>query len=202
MGPFRILIAAAALALFGVSSICGLALAAAPPPVSDVRPFVALAAACLLVLAWSLAGMRRSGPLLRMVVFLAAAGLILSPVLAFAQAAGPTAALAADPPWQAYVYSGLATVFVAAVAWALKRFIGVQLDQQAQDNIHRAAETAALALSRQLKIPEHVDVLADKVAGYVNRSVPDAIKRLSPPASVLQDIAKAKLNAALLAKVS
>jgi hypothetical protein len=85
------------------------------------------------------------------------------------------------------------TLVTGLVGWAAMRFArwsGIQIDKKMQDDLHRAASTAAMtALARGLR----GTAAETMMQGYIEESVPDALKRLAPSPAVLQAIMRAKM---------
>lgn len=95
----------------------------------------------------------------------------------------------------------LAIVLMAALTWAAawgKRKFGIDIESRHRDALHSALMTGArLAAARQLTGPGALQLIMD----YVRKSVPDALATLDPSQAVLTDLADAKLQEALGAKV-
>lgn len=87
----------------------------------------------------------------------------------------------------------LSYLIYAVIAYAavlLRRWTGVQVDRKAQDDLHRAALTAArAALARGMTQTQAIN----HIESYVQRSVPGAVRRLKPSPVIMNEIAKAKL---------
>lgn len=85
-------------------------------------------------------------------------------------------------------------VLTALIGWAAntaRRKWGVDIDAKHREALHSALMTGArLAASRQLTAAAAVDL----ILGYVKTSVPGAVGKLNPPQSVLENLAKAKLQ--------
>ena len=88
----------------------------------------------------------------------------------------------------------LAIVLMAALTWAAawaKRKFGIDIEAKYRDDLHSALMTGArLAASRQLTGAAAVQLVLD----YTRKSVPDALKNLAPPQSVLKELAEAKMQ--------
>lgn len=87
---------------------------------------------------------------------------------------------------------GLTFVIGWASTQAARRF-GLDIEQRHRDALHSALMTGArLALAKQLTAAAAVDL----ILGYVKTSVPGAVGKLNPPQSVLENLAKSKLEQA------
>lgn len=103
----------------------------------------------------------------------------------------------------------LLTMVLAVIGW-LMRFLPAKMQIEIEAK-HRAALHSALntgvgyaldALETAMRLNPAVavgDAAVSRVLDYVERSVPDAIKRLGPSREMLQDMARSKLNEALAA---
>jgi hypothetical protein len=82
------------------------------------------------------------------------------------------------------------TLIVAQVAVAARKLFKIDIEARHREALHTALETAAqLALDRKLTAQSAINL----IIGYVQQSVPDAIKALKPNETVLENLARAKL---------
>lgn len=85
---------------------------------------------------------------------------------------------------------GVSLVIGWASTQAARRF-GLDIEKRHRDVLHQALMTGArLALAKQLTAAAAIDL----ILGYVKTSVPGAVGKLNPPRSVLEGLAKAKLE--------
>lgn len=88
----------------------------------------------------------------------------------------------------------LGLILTAIIGWAASKARqkwGLDIEAKHRDALHQALMTGArLAASRQLDAAKAIDL----ILGYVRTSVPDAIGKLNPPQSVLENLAKAKIE--------
>ena len=108
---------------------------------------------------------------------------------------------------QPVIVETLATLVLAAIAWLMRKLpeqMRMQIEARHRDALHSALETgvgyAFDALEAALRTNPTVaagDAAIGTVLDYVQRSVPDAIKRLGPSQAMLQAMARAKINEAL-----
>lgn len=88
----------------------------------------------------------------------------------------------------------LSLVVMAVLTWAadaVRRKSGVQIQAKYKTDLHDALMTAArLAAARQLTGQAAMALMLE----YAQKSVPDALAALSPPQTVLQDLAESKLQ--------
>ena len=108
---------------------------------------------------------------------------------------------------QPVIVETLATLVLAAIAWLMRKLpeqMRMQIEEKHRLALHSALETgvgyAFDALEAALRTNPTVaagDAAIGTVLDYVQRSVPDAIKRLGPSQSMLQAMARAKINEAL-----
>ena len=108
---------------------------------------------------------------------------------------------------QPVIVETLATLVLAAIAWLMRKLpeqMRMQIEEKHRQALHSALETgvgyAFDALEAALRTNPTVaagDAAIGTVLDYVQRSVPDAIKRLGPSQSMLQAMARAKINEAL-----
>lgn len=85
-------------------------------------------------------------------------------------------------------------VIVAAIIARAAAYAGAKwrldIEQKAQDDLHRALMTGArMAIDRTLTKAS----AADLAIGYARASVPGAIRKLKPPQEVLVNLARAKV---------
>ena len=86
---------------------------------------------------------------------------------------------------------GVMTVLGFAANKARQKW-GIDIEAKHRDALHTALMTAArLALAKQLTGAVAVDMILD----YAKRSVPDALNKLNPPQSVIENLAKSKIEA-------
>ncbi|QBX34575.1 hypothetical protein E4191_07520 [Paracoccus liaowanqingii] len=84
----------------------------------------------------------------------------------------------------------LMAALTGAAAWAKRKF-GIDIEAKHRDALHSALMTGArLAAARQMTGAAATALVLD----YARQSVPDALAKLSPPASVLKDLAEAKVQ--------
>lgn len=163
-----------------------------------IVPLLTLAV-LLAVLFWPqiCAAFRRpvDAPWRRLSVVLVALVVALAPGLALAQGAGVAAGADPGSPWLGIVISVVSAAFLAFAGWILHRYLGITLDRQAQDSLHRAMMTGATIVAARFGVRSAaLDASApDMVLDYVHRSVPDALDRLLPGKDVLTGMARAKL---------
>lgn len=88
----------------------------------------------------------------------------------------------------------LGLILTAVIGWAATKASakwGLDIEAKHRDALHSALMTGArLALARQLTVAAAVDL----ILGYAKTSVPGALKKLNPPRSVLENLAKSKLE--------
>lgn len=82
---------------------------------------------------------------------------------------------------------------ISAAALAMKRNFGIAIDQKAQDDLHRALMSGVKAA---IAAGTPRGEIVNAAVGHAMKSVPDAIKRLSPAQAVLLNIAASKLEEA------
>lgn len=100
--------------------------------------------------------------------------------------------IAAQPYALEIVGLALTTVIGLAANKARQKW-GVEIEAKHRDALHTALMTGArLALAKHLTAAAAIEL----ILGYVKTSVPDAIGTLRPPQSVLENLAKAKLEQA------
>ena len=96
---------------------------------------------------------------------------------------------------QPYALEILGLALTPAIFWAsvqIARRSGLDIEQRHRDALHTALMTGArLALAKQLTAAAAIDL----VLSYVRQSVPDAVGKLNPPQSVLENLAKSKIEA-------
>lgn len=90
----------------------------------------------------------------------------------------------------------LGVLLTGIIAWAAamaREKWGVDIEAR-----HRAALQSALMSGARLALDRKLDAKAalDLILSYARASVPDAIRVLNPPAQVLEDLARAKLQEA------
>ena len=94
----------------------------------------------------------------------------------------------------AFEVLGIGLTFV--IGWAsvqVARRTGLDIEQKHRDALHTALMTAArLALAKELTGAAAISL----ILGYVRQSVPDAIRKLNPPAAIIEGLAKSKLEQA------
>ena len=89
---------------------------------------------------------------------------------------------------------------LAGAGWLLRRLPErhrMEIEEKHRQALHKALETGvALALEAAKRHPKAVvlDLAVSEVAGYVHRSVPEALRRLAPSQAHLEQMAKAKLR--------
>ena len=108
---------------------------------------------------------------------------------------------------QPVIVETLLTLILAAIAWMMRRLperMRIDIEEKHRLALHSALETgvgyAFDALEAALRTNPTVaagDAAIGTVLDYVQRSVPDAIKRLGPSQAMLQAMARAKINEAL-----
>lgn len=86
-------------------------------------------------------------------------------------------------------------VLLGLIGWAAntaRRKWGIDIEAKYQTDLHTALTTAArLALSKSLTGEAAMALILD----YAKRSVPDALSKLNPPQSVIEILAKSKIEA-------
>ena len=99
---------------------------------------------------------------------------------------------------QTIIISGILSILSAVVGYALikiegyiRKKTGVEIEAYHREALHSALDTAArIAVSRVMKgdTPKNSSVameeMRDIVKEYIEKSVPDAIKKLNPPENV------------------
>lgn len=101
---------------------------------------------------------------------------------------------------QPVVVELLLTVVLALIAWLMRRLPErwrLDIEARHRDALHRALDTGVgLMIDTMQKHPAIAapDLAVSTVLSYVERSVPDAIKRLGPTRAQLEDMARAKLQ--------
>ncbi|MGP3699890.1 hypothetical protein ACTVZP_22055, partial [Rhodobacter sp. NSM] len=84
----------------------------------------------------------------------------------------------------------------ALIGFATVRFqhwTGIQIEARHREALHSAIMTAArLAVARKLA----PDAATDFVSSYVQKSVPDALQQLAPPADTLDALVRSRLTQA------
>lgn len=123
-----------------------------------------------------------------------------------ARADGPTTTINLGPLWDGlvpYVIAAVGAVISVLSTWAVWRFqqlTGMKLDENARNSLQTAGTTAANLIINQLGAEAHkvdIDVGNANIAtgiNYVEKSAPDAIKRLGATPEVLANIVRAKLT--------
>lgn len=108
------------------------------------------------------------------------------------------AILASLTPHLADLVGLIVTALVSFIAVQIKARTGSELDARARDALHSALTTGAmLALARYGRTARiNKEAMVAEAVTYAKASVPDAIKRLGPVGSVLEDLATAKIEAA------
>lgn len=96
----------------------------------------------------------------------------------------------AEPELLEYVVS----LFLGFISVLLARYTSLKLSQKAQDDLHRALMTGIGAALADGRVGQAAITAA---VSYAQKSVPDAIKRLSPPEAVLANLAKSKVTQAI-----
>lgn len=88
----------------------------------------------------------------------------------------------------------LGLILTAVIGWAATKASakwGLEIEEKHRIALHSALMTGArLALAKQLTVAAAVDL----ILGYAKTSVPGALKKLNPPRSVLENLAKSKLE--------
>ena len=77
------------------------------------------------------------------------------------------------------------------IAWLYARVTKRTLEKSAQADLHSALETiAGVVFDMEMTTDAKIDAMVD----YASKSVPDALKKLSPSTDVLQSLAMSKLK--------
>lgn len=96
---------------------------------------------------------------------------------------------------QPYALEIVSLALSPVIFWAsvqIARRTGLDIQQRHRDALHSALMTGArLALAKQLTAAAAIEL----ILGYVRQSVPDAVNKLNPPKSVLENLAKSKIEA-------
>lgn len=108
---------------------------------------------------------------------------------------------------QPIVVETLLTVILGAIAWLMRKLparMQIEIEAKHRAALHSALETGTAyafdVLETALRTNPAIaasDATVGQVLDYVERSVPDALKRLAPSRAMLEAMARAKINEAL-----
>lgn len=94
----------------------------------------------------------------------------------------------------------LLTLILAVIAWLMRKLPErwrLDIEARHRDALHKALDTGiGLAIDTMQKHPSIAapDMAIGVVLDYVERSVPDALRKLAPSRAHLEDMARAKLQ--------
>ena len=94
----------------------------------------------------------------------------------------------------------LLTLILAIIAWLMRKLPErwrLDIEARHREALHKALDTGiGLAIDTMQKYPTIAapDMAIGTVLDYVERSVPDALRRLAPSRAHLEDMARAKLQ--------
>ena len=94
----------------------------------------------------------------------------------------------------------LLTMILLAAGWLMRRLperMRLDIEARHREALHRALDTGVgLVIDTLQKHPAVAvpDRAVSEIAGYVHRSVPDALRRLAPSQAQLEAMARAKLQ--------
>lgn len=94
----------------------------------------------------------------------------------------------------------LLTMILLAAGWLMRRLperVRLDIEARHREALHRALDTGVgLVIDTLQKHPAVAvpDRAVSEIAGYVHRSVPDALRRLAPSQAQLEAMARAKLQ--------
>lgn len=89
---------------------------------------------------------------------------------------------------------------LAGAGWLMRRLperMRMDIEARHREALHRALDTGvglAVAAGRRTPQAAALDMAVAEIAGYVHRSVPDALRRLAPSQAQLEQMARAKLQ--------
>ncbi|MGR3593118.1 MAG: hypothetical protein ACU0B9_07385 [Limimaricola soesokkakensis] len=89
------------------------------------------------------------------------------------------------------LFALLLTIVIGWLGVQANRYLGVQVEARHREALHKALMSGVM---RAAELGWDRDAIADEALAYARQSVPDAIRALDAPDSVLRQLAEAKIR--------